>query len=204
MDILLGADHHELMYSMKEVVGEHGKPSARLCPLGWTAVGKVNGTESNGSHHTGFHHTYFLNQDKPSIEVHQTDRNLDEMLKRFWDLENIGITHKESPILEMTPDEKLAWTKVSESVNFNRCLHLIVHWRNKGSILQNESHSKIQNWQRLIRESLINEYLEEGYIRQVPSDEPKPECEWLLCDRTRAQQKFELFSTHRQLAKEKA
>ncbi|CAB3990844.1 Hypothetical predicted protein, partial [Paramuricea clavata] len=36
------ADHHELMYSMKEVVGEHGQPSARLCPLGWTAVGKVN------------------------------------------------------------------------------------------------------------------------------------------------------------------
>ncbi|CAB3991157.1 Hypothetical predicted protein [Paramuricea clavata] len=42
VDILLGADHHELMYSMKEVVGEHGQPSARLCPLGWTAVGKVN------------------------------------------------------------------------------------------------------------------------------------------------------------------
>ena len=90
----------------------------------------MNGTESNGFHHTGFHHTYFLNQDKPSIEVHQTDRNLDEMLKRFWDLENIGITHKESPILEMTPDEKLAWTKVSESVNFNgQHYEVAVPWR---------------------------------------------------------------------------
>ncbi|CAB4008450.1 Hypothetical predicted protein [Paramuricea clavata] len=64
---ICGADHHELMCSMKEVVGEHGQPSARPCLLRWTAVGKVNGTESNGSHHTGFHHTYFLNQNKPSI-----------------------------------------------------------------------------------------------------------------------------------------
>ncbi|CAB4002955.1 Hypothetical predicted protein [Paramuricea clavata] len=47
-----------------------------------------------------------------------------------------------------------------------------------------------------------NEYLEKGYIRQVPLDEPKPECEWLLphfpvVRPERAQQKFELFSTHR-------
>jgi hypothetical protein len=34
-----------------------------------------------------------LNQDKPSIEVYQADGNLDEMLKRFLDLENIGMAH---------------------------------------------------------------------------------------------------------------
>ena len=71
MDILLGADHHELMYSMKEVVGEQGQPSARLCPLGWTAFGKVNGTESNGSNQTDFHHTYFFYQDKPLTFIKQ-------------------------------------------------------------------------------------------------------------------------------------
>ena len=193
VDILLGADHHELMYSMKEVVGEHGQPSARLCPLGWTAVGKVNGTESNGSHHTGFHHTYFLNQDKPSIDVLQTDRNLDEMLKRFWDLENIGITHKESPISEMTPDEKLAWTKVSESVNFNgQHYEVAVPWRDgRPKLTPNSSLAKQRldsTERKLLKDpelaaayqGVINEYLEKGYIRQVPSDEPKPECEWLL------------------------
>jgi hypothetical protein len=71
VDILLGADHHELMYSMKEVVGEQGQPSARLCPLGWTAVGKVNGTESNGSNQTDFHHTYIFFQDKPLTFIKQ-------------------------------------------------------------------------------------------------------------------------------------
>ena len=29
-------------------------------------------------------------------------------------------------------------------------------------------------------QGVINEYLEKGFIRRVPSDEPKPECEWLL------------------------
>ena len=193
VDILLGADHHELMYSMKEVVGEHGQPSARLCPLGWTAVGKVNGTESKGSHHTGFHHTYFLNQDKPSIEVHQTDRNLDEMLKWFWDLENNGITHKESPTLEMTPDEKLAWTKVSESVKFNgQHYEVAVPWRDgRLKLAPNSSLAKQRldsTERKLLKDpelaaayqGVSNKYLEKGYIRQVPSDEPKPECEWLL------------------------
>ena len=28
----------------------------------------------------------------------------------------------------------------------------------------------------------MNEYLEKKYIRKVPPDEPKPECEWLLPD----------------------
>lgn len=58
VDILLGADHHELMYSMNEVVGEPGQPPARLYPLGWAAVGKINYAGSTKFHHTGFHHTF--------------------------------------------------------------------------------------------------------------------------------------------------
>ena len=27
---------------------------------------------------------------------------------------------------------------------------------------------------------VLNDYLERQYIRRVPPDEPKPECEWLL------------------------
>ena len=41
IDVLLGADHFELMYSMKEVTGRPNDPCARLCPLGWTAVGRL-------------------------------------------------------------------------------------------------------------------------------------------------------------------
>ena len=37
IDVLLGADHYELMYSMKEVTGGPNEPCARLCLLVWTA-----------------------------------------------------------------------------------------------------------------------------------------------------------------------
>ncbi len=50
IDVLLGADHYELMYSMKEVVGKNDDPVARLCPLGWTAVGKIE-QRANVCHH---------------------------------------------------------------------------------------------------------------------------------------------------------
>jgi len=40
IDVLLGADHYELMYSMKELTGGPNEPCTRLCPLGWTAIGR--------------------------------------------------------------------------------------------------------------------------------------------------------------------
>ena len=103
MDILLGADYHELMYLMKEIVGEQGQPSARLCPLGWTAVGKVDGLAKASSYYTGRHHMFQLSTNQLQSEHYREDRNLhlDEMLKKFWDLDSLGITQKESAELEM-------------------------------------------------------------------------------------------------------
>ena len=51
VDILLGVDYYELVYSMKKIVGEEGQPSARFCPLGWTAVGKVDGLTEASSYY---------------------------------------------------------------------------------------------------------------------------------------------------------
>ena len=133
VDILLGADCHELMYSMKEIVGEQGQPSARLCPLGWTAVGKVDGLAEASSYYTGRHHTFRLSTDPLQSEHYRKDRNLhvDEMLKKFWDLDSLGIPQKESAELEMLPDENLAWKKVSESMKFDgQHYKVAVPWRN--------------------------------------------------------------------------
>ena len=52
IDVLFGADHYELMYSMKEIVGNKNEPVARLFPLGWTAVGKIEQRNKAGLHHT--------------------------------------------------------------------------------------------------------------------------------------------------------
>ena len=120
IDIPLGADHHELMYSMKEIPGKSDQPSARLCPLGWTAVGKVEATTRMAQHHTAFHHTYRANQAWVTVgNQKDEDHSLTDMLKRFWDVESIGITPINSRAAEMSPNEKLASKKVSESVKLN-------------------------------------------------------------------------------------
>ena len=39
VDILIGIDHADLHYSIRDVRGQHGEPIARLTPLGWTCIG---------------------------------------------------------------------------------------------------------------------------------------------------------------------
>jgi len=42
IDVLLGTDNYHLMYPKKEVIVGAEEPCARLFPLGWTAVGRIN------------------------------------------------------------------------------------------------------------------------------------------------------------------
>ena len=82
IDILLGADHHELMYSMKEIPWKRGQPSAQLCPLRWTAVGEVETTARMDQHHTALHHTYRIDQESAAIGSQQDeDHGLNDLLK---------------------------------------------------------------------------------------------------------------------------
>ena len=63
IDVLLGTDNYHLMYPEKEVVGGVGEPCARLCPLGWTAVGRINNMENTGAdHNTCLCHTFRMQQ----------------------------------------------------------------------------------------------------------------------------------------------
>ena len=39
VDMLIGIDHADLHFSLKEVRGKKGEPIARLTPLGWTCIG---------------------------------------------------------------------------------------------------------------------------------------------------------------------
>ena len=117
IDVLLGADHYELMYSMKEVFGSKDDPVARLCPLGWTAVGKIEQRNNVGHHHIGFSHAFRIHVDEPiTKDVPNECSDLNSTLKRFWDLESVGIIHTRESL--MTPKEKLAWVKVSKPLKF--------------------------------------------------------------------------------------
>ena len=125
---------------MKEVMGQPNKPYARLRPLGWTAVGKVEELEETDSHYTGFHHTFRLQMEPNRIISAENEYyELNSLLKRFWDLKSIGIV---STNPQMTSENKLAWHKGSKSLKFDgkhyevavpwktdRCCPATRHWR---------------------------------------------------------------------------
>ena len=52
---------------------------------------------------------------------------MDEMLRQFWELEHIGIV---PPKHQFTPEEQVAWTKVSESRTFDgKRYQVAVPWK---------------------------------------------------------------------------
>ena len=95
IDVLLGADHYELLYLMKEIVGNKNEPVARLCPLGWTVVGKIEQRNKTGLYHTTFSHAFRIHADQSATkDIPNEYSDLNSTLKRFWELESIGITPK--------------------------------------------------------------------------------------------------------------
>ena len=113
IDVLLGTDNYHLMYAMKEVIGGVGEPCARLCPLGWTAVGRINMENTGTDHNTSLCHTFRMQQfEVVAPAVDQSD-DLNAMLKRFCDLDSMGVI---PPKPVMTHDESTAWSQ-SEQVN---------------------------------------------------------------------------------------
>ena len=190
-DVLLGADHIELMYSMTEVTGGPSEPCARHCPLEWTAVGKIIDVDEKEHSYTGLHHTFRLQIGGNGPILAENDNSqLNSLLKRFWDLDSIGIISTEP---QLTPEDKLAWNKVNKSLKFNGEHHEVaVPWRDERPQLPNNlpmaKKGLVSTERKLLKDKevavayqqVLNDYLEKQYIRQVPPEEPKPECEWLL------------------------
>ena len=75
IDVLLGADNRELMTTIKEVPGDVDEPSVRLCPLGKTAIGRIDKEDSGGNYHTGFLRTLRIHQSEEICpEMHATTK----------------------------------------------------------------------------------------------------------------------------------
>ena len=190
VDVLLGADHFELMYSMKEINGRLNGPCATLCPLGWTAVGRIKEPDEK-RHYTGFHHTFRLHIDQERRVVTENDNSeLNSLVKRFWDLESIGIMTTEP---QLTPEDKLTWNKVSKSLKFDGdhyevavpCREDRPQWPDnlpmaKKRLVSTERRLLKDKEVSVAYQNVLNDCLEKGYIRRVPPNEPKPECQWFL------------------------
>ena len=79
--------------------------------MGWTAIGTIGTSEGRVASNTGYLNTYHIQQSECS------DGDLNYVLKQFWNLEAIGITPQvEQPL---SPEEKLAFDKVNESIRFD-------------------------------------------------------------------------------------
>ena len=81
IDVLLGADNHELMTTIKEIPGKRNESSARLCPLGWTAIGRIDKEDLGGEHHTGLITTFRIQQSEETSALQDDDLN--DTLRKF-------------------------------------------------------------------------------------------------------------------------
>ena len=79
MDVPIGSDYYILLLPIKEARGGDNQPSARLCPMEWTAVGTIGKRtcEGNGASNTGCLNTYPMQQSECS------DGDLKYLLKQF-------------------------------------------------------------------------------------------------------------------------
>uniref|UniRef100_A0A1I8JCV3 DNA-directed DNA polymerase n=1 Tax=Macrostomum lignano TaxID=282301 RepID=A0A1I8JCV3_9PLAT len=101
VDLLIGADHTDLHASHLEVCGKPGDPQARLTPLGWTCIGKVDGA----SERSLFASTFFSGGEF---------ENLAPLLRQCWEVEELQ--RVESP--SFTNSEQLALECTRSSLKF--------------------------------------------------------------------------------------
>ena len=182
IDVLIGSDYYNLLFPIKEVRGGDNEPSAKLCPLGWTAIGTTGASEGLGTSNTGFLNTYRIQQPECS------DGDLNYLLKQSWSLEAIGITLQvEQPL---SPEDKLAFDKVNESIRFDGDRYEVaVLWKHErpelppnrqmGEKRLHTVEKKLMQDETLEQayQSVVDDYVSKGYIQEVPEDEPKPPSE---------------------------
>ena len=92
----------------------------------------------------------------------------------------------------LSPEEKLAFDKVNESITFDgERYETAVPWKHERPELQPNQMSekrldrvekKLMQDGKLVQayQSVVEDYLRKGYIREVPVDKPKPPSEWFL------------------------
>ena len=175
------------MAIIKEVPGDVNEPSARLCPLRWTAIGRIDKEDLGEGNHAGFIRTFRIQQSEETSA--SQDDDLSVTLRKFWELEHIGILSSKK---QFTPDEQAAWEKVSESRTFDgKRYQVAVPWKEERPCRVSNrplAERRLQQVERKLAkdekiatayQQVIFEYLQTD-IRHVLPTEEKNEVEWLL------------------------
>jgi hypothetical protein len=171
VDLLLGADQADLIFSMEDIRGNAGEPIARLTPLGWTCIGTT-------SHTSDYEHSNFAFFARDS-----DNSSLDNLVRKYWEFDEPAAT------TIVKPEEKRAIQIASESIVYQSGHYSIgIPWKadiDRTALPDSykTAMSRLQNTEkRLLRDpeiaknyqDIFDKYSAKGYIRKVPAEEKDP------------------------------
>ena len=168
VDLLIGVDQADLLYSLEDVRGRPGEPIARLTPLGWTCIRNPELQAIQAQ--TNF--TFLAND----------SHELNNLVWRFWDVDD----SKEIQIVK--PEEKIARDVVAETLTFEDGHYSVgLPWKTKDHNLPDNFTMvmhRLQSTEKRLQKSpelakaysdILETYQDKGYIRKVLPEEEKPD-----------------------------
>ena len=164
VDVLIGADHY---YSFVTGVCKRGSSSESLVAvescLGWIVTGQVNRQSRQTS----------------SMLTVVENCGVNETLKRFWELESVGISESEDPV--MSQEEECAVADFNRGLNFDGHNYEVrLLWKRDPPKLESnyaQDLRRLESVERKLRQdpvkakaykTAINEYVEKGFAEEVP------------------------------------
>ena len=94
VDVLIGADHYWDFVSKIEKRGDQGSPVATYTRLGWVLSGPAVVKESRAAS-INLSSTHVL---RVETEIETRNSNLQSEVKKFWELESLGIKSEEESV----------------------------------------------------------------------------------------------------------
>ena len=183
IDVLIGSDNPIFHHILQEVHGTKARdPIARKTSLGWVCFGPTLTEQFRRSSKSYFTRTYRTNQ----IE----EQGPDDILRRFWELEAIGI--RDETERDLTPDEKAAVAQVTETLHLRDGRyeigipwkrgepHLVNNYEMALNRLKTQERSLVRRGSEVANtyDEIIKDYERKGYVKKVPkSNEPE---QWFL------------------------
>ena len=148
-DILIGLDHYWNVVSGEVVRGSNG-PTAVYSKLGWLLSGPVESSST----------TLVTHVLTSGVKVGQQKVELNEQLRRFWELESFGIEEKESTLYD----------QFKTNVSFDGTRYQVVlPWRDHVTTIPDNYELSLRRLKGLLRRLRQNPTLLEDYNKAIVS-----------------------------------
>ncbi|XP_028417205.1 uncharacterized protein LOC114541488 [Dendronephthya gigantea] len=174
VDVLIGIDQYHKLVGDTTKRGTLGTPIATSSVFGWIVGGPVPGSKRKNNKTTSM------------LSVTQVD-SVDEVLKRFWSLDALGIVDEIKDSL-VTSEEKYAMDQFESNLQYDGKRYTVgLPWMRNPPPLVNNYH---QAFQRLISvekslkrnpkkaesyRNAMNQYLTDGHARETDQEDEKNE-----------------------------